>query len=480
MSDYDLIVIGAGVSGLDIAAQYVARNRGARVIILERDFTVGGRMKSLQGQEPDELRRTPARIMPSEGSSLLEKVCYSLGIMWEPTMGVEGEAQFGPAETNVPAYKNQYHTFSEGGEFALVQRLLEVVKQDGVEIVTGSQVLDITDNRQYVTVRTNGETLTASKIVCTVPPRELVRNITFNPPLESQRVNAMEDIATWKHNPALVEFTYEKKFWQDYHLEGPQFEGPCFQFYTGYNETDGLPMIVGYAHIPPQIGDNLTNWTSQQLAEKLRGQFSESQVFDFLEVSVRRWPKQNYVSLYEKGHNDIRPAKRIASAPAYQGKLLFTGTEYAQRAPGFVEGCFEATQHTMGQIFGYGAGGRDEYSDYSFGSEYSGSIYGAGIGGRRIYDKNGKLLCDLGYWHKGKNPEFRRQQISGNGRFAEYENNHGSFRSNNTLDKMSIPVNKTRSNLGSADFDVIQNGNGSPVVHESERERTYVRTTSRS
>ena len=196
--------------------------------------------------------------------------------------GQYNNALFGDYGGSHYLFKNGAKTLIEALiNSALIPNLREYIKCN--QIVT-----NINYNSYYVEVVTSsGQVYHCDKLCITIPPEPL-KNIIFNPPLETNKVEALAKIKMGSYKKIQIEFAKEDVFWKDnvpmFLTYNPKTNGTNYYLNEDNKEEDICPYILwnNYKYsknkpileaiCPANIGWNLAGKNDEEIIEMMMTQ----------------------------------------------------------------------------------------------------------------------------------------------------------------------------------------------------------------
>lgn len=345
----DVIIIGAGLSGLTTA--YYLNQKGISCLILEGRSRIGGRIYSKEG--PLEMGATWMGMQHTHLFQLLNqldietfeqftegKISYEVN----PNQPIQ---YFDMPPGQAPSYR------IKGGTTRLIQTLEE--KLDRTEICLDKRVKSIQDIGHQASVKLIDDTLyEAKQVILTIPPQLAEQNINFSPALPSQKSKLMSQTHTWMGESIKYGVTYVAPFWKDKGLSGMGFSqnGIIQEAHDHTNFEESYFAIKGFLNptlksLPADERKNLVISTLVRLFGK------EAQ--EYLAYNEHVWQYDELTSVKEaipvvphqnNGHSTLRE-------DAYEGKLIFSGTETSQVYAGYMDGAVYSGMYSAQKALQY-------------------------------------------------------------------------------------------------------------------------------
>lgn len=343
MTDLDVAVIGAGISGLAVA-DALSRD-GRRVRVFEARDRVGGRLLSMPmaGGSAD-LGAT--WFWPGEArvAALIEDLALPVHDHF-----IDGAAIMVAQETmrRVSVEMPQSYRFSNGADSltnALAARLPEGV------VALSAEVQRIERSQDHVLLRVGGDQISAEVAVVAVPPRLAVeRGVVVPTDLPSEVAHVAGAVAVWMGMTVKVVAQFANPFWREMGLSGTisAWDGP-FREIHDMSGVDGSPaMLFGFGDGSSDRSD--TDY-AEMFAQQLTGIFGPDGRPE--KTQVTNWAVQPFTT------PTARPASErydlFGHAALRQGcwddRLFWSSTETGVTAPGHIEGALDAAQRTVQAI----------------------------------------------------------------------------------------------------------------------------------
>lgn len=338
----DVIIVGAGLSGLHLAHQLVQNDISVRV--LEARERVGGRILSTPiGTAAFDMG--PAWFWEGQPRIAALILKFSLTVFEQFSKGdLTSEDQNGSVQSGRGFSSMEGSYRLKDGLAAMVQGLLEALPANSV--TTGSPVTKVVQNVDGVEVHANGKTYTAKHVVFALPPRVVGATLKFEPALPQDALSSLANVPTWMAGQAKAIAVYDSPFWREDGLSGDASSrfGPMVEMHDASPATGGPFAIFGFIGVPPEGRKNedaLRIALKQQL-----GRLFGPKAANPRELLVKDWAFDPFTSTADDlkplyAHPTYRPLP-----PAWDGKILFSGTEVAPQFGGYLEGALEAADNT--------------------------------------------------------------------------------------------------------------------------------------
>jgi monoamine oxidase len=353
-NDAEIIIIGAGLSGLTSAL--LLAEAGRSVCIVEARSRPGGRIRSVFDDDSGAYVADlgPTWIWPAFQpivSRWIDKLALEVVPQFETGKavldygpGAEPESRFFPGqESNMRVM---------GGMQEIIDRLVSLLP-DGV-IMTNSPVRSVSINAPKVELEVSNDAyplLKCDHVIVAIPPRIAAASVRWNPELPAALMRALQATPTWMAPHAKVVARYKAPFWREMGLSGriASKAGPIVEGHD-HCGPESLPAaifgFVGWSHdMRVEAGPDLKLHVQAQL-KRCFGATSP----DPLSVHIEDWASDPLVAtprdLSEPmSHPDIGPY--ILRQSHANEKIWFAGSETAQRGTGLVEGAFDAAEQTV-------------------------------------------------------------------------------------------------------------------------------------
>ncbi len=350
---HDVVVIGAGVSGL--AAADALRRRGLDVCILEGRDRIGGRVLSLPTAEGAGIDLGPAWIWPEYQPRIRDAITrFELEVIpqledglfvYEDVQGKVRQAQYPKRYSDAVRLR--------GGLGTLVQAQASAL--DGVELRLKQKVTALSFVDDAVTIAISGEQpMRARAVVVAVPPALSVPWI-HSPALPDELVTAMKRWPTWMAAHAKFVARYERPFWRDKGLSGAAVSqrGPLFEVADHSDPERGSHALFGFVGLPAPERAELGR--EQVIAAALKhlvalfgeaaGQPADTWLKDWSQAPLTAAPDD-----WRAGGTHPPYGEAPLTRPWFDRRLVFCAAETDPRFGGLVEGALTAGERAAQQV----------------------------------------------------------------------------------------------------------------------------------
>ena len=350
----EVLIVGAGLSGLALATKLF--NRGIEVRVIEARSRSGGRMLSVASTKKSidagHFDMGPSWVWP--GQPLIENLLKSMHIdIFEQYSS--GNLVY---EDELGLVRRDYDYSTMGGSLR-VDGGMQLVINRLKESLPDSSVLE---SHRLVNIKTPGDTVIATvetsqstiefqtnNIVFCVPPRLVATTIGFEPELPVDVLQSLRLIPTWMAGHGKLIAIYDQPFWRDMGLSGDAIsrQGPLMEIHDASPKNLACGALFGFvglpAHSPEREPSILVEHSIKQL-ERLFG----SQAANPVDVLFRDWALEPFTATQEdtlSGHHPNYGLTGNINAMKARG-IYFSSTETSSQSGGFIEGALEAAENT--------------------------------------------------------------------------------------------------------------------------------------
>lgn len=322
-----LAIIGAGLSGL-YAAHTLEKEY--EITIFEARSRLGGRVHTLEGFDlgPSWVWGHHHRIL-----SLIR----SLNIELFPQY-VHGHALYDAPQGVQPFLPpaSPPSARMKGGVKTLIDALASSLHNSTIRLA--EPVIALNGHNATMEIKTVKGRFEADLVLCTLPPRVAAETLCFDPPLPPSLLRQLSSIPTWMGHAAKCVIEFQTPFWRDIGLSGFCFSplGPLGEMHDAC--TDERAALFGFVR-----SDASMETFESDLRAQIERIFGESAT-PILSIRLVDWRRERFSSTPadQKGLSS-HPTYGL-SAPVYDNRLIFIGTETAFSEGGYLEGAIRSVE----------------------------------------------------------------------------------------------------------------------------------------
>lgn len=341
-TEFDIIIIGAGLSGLCLA--YFLRGQNYRIKIVEGRSRLGGRILTTFGNNtPIEMGATWFSPQHTELQKLLKELNLEI---FEQELGKT--AIYDPISTSphqvvsLPAHQEPSFRI-KGGTFSLIQALEKSLENLDLELKC--IVSSIKEEADMLRVETSQGDYKARKVVSTLPPFLFQNKIKVSPALPAAFVDIANKTHTWMGESIKIGLSYAIPFWKEKGLSGTIFSnpGPIPEMYDHSNAEHSAFALKGF------LNGAYCSISQEQRLELILKQLEKyygSQVREYLDYHELIW--QNEPLTFSRYSDHLFPHQNNGSEvfrnDYLNNNLFISGTETSASFPGYMEGAVRSSQ----------------------------------------------------------------------------------------------------------------------------------------
>jgi len=344
----DVIIIGAGLTGLTLARLLV--DNGQNVLVLEARDRVGGRIHTHTTSDGAEVEMGATWFFPHFNNLHKSMKSMNLGLMEQYMKGYtlqEGSAGSTPRKFYEGGSSDMFRI--KGGTSNLVTTLYNKIGHDKVEL---SQIVkEIKKIDGGVEVVTKDSCFNAKRIVTTIPPQLLAHTVQFNPALPNEVKQVISNTHTWMGGSMKGAITYAKPFWKEAGNSGAlySYAGPFVQMYD-QTSTDGKRFaLVGF------MDEKISSLPYEERKKKVTDQLVRvfgNEAREPIDYKDTYWADEEFTMPKNAGRlsahkNNGHQAYRT---PHLGGTVYIAGTETSSQAGGYMEGAINSANYVFKQL----------------------------------------------------------------------------------------------------------------------------------
>ena len=353
----DVIIVGAGLSGLALGEQLQQDGRSFQ--ILEARRRVGGRIFSEHAQNG---RRTAAFDMGPTwfwpGQERMRQLVSRLGLSTHLQYS-KGALVYEDASGRIQRH-NGFSTMEgsirvEGSMSAIVDGLASAIPQRRRTL--GACVTSVSYENDFFTVTysVDGQTKTAEskQLALAIPPRLAEDRIDFSGILNEPSRKVLRSVPTWMAGHAKFVAVFDSPFWKHAGLSGDGISrrGPLVETHDASPKDHQLHALFGFIGV--DVGARSNSSTLKHACIKQLTRMFGEQAKTPLDAFIKDWALESDTSVpsdfsapsshptygYPKGFSNL-----------CDGKLVFASTEVANHFGGYMEGALEAAEHAFSML----------------------------------------------------------------------------------------------------------------------------------
>lgn len=337
-SHHDVVVVGAGIGGLQAARELTAAGLSVRVV--EARDRLGGRLLSVDAA----LDLGATWFWP--GEPMVNELVRELGIATHP-QHLAGDAMYHdrPASRRIDGNPLDVPSgrFSQGAD-QLTQSLADLLPAGTIRLDSPVEAISI--NEQSAAVHTGGSEILSDHVVLAVPPALAVATIGFTPALPGPVAALCAATPVWMGTTTKVAAVYPHAFWRDAELSGSAIShfGPLREIHDMSGPRGAPAALFGFAPAAATI-------TEATVLDQLVEIFGPDAAAP-IRVVVQRWGRERWTTPQgADAPTDYQTyGHRLFQTPSLHGRLHWASTETAPRTPGHIEGALAAAHRAAGAI----------------------------------------------------------------------------------------------------------------------------------
>ena len=331
----DVVVIGAGISGVSVADQLI--RAGLTVTVLEARDRVGGRLLG----SPLDLgaswfwpgeHRVPA-LAQRLGIETFDQYRDGDAIIDDLT----GVQRYPGNPIDVPAHR------MIGGTAALAAALADQLPPGTIHFE--QPVLEITDDLSVVTT---DRVWQADNVVIALPPALAVRTIKLPSQLPPELIDVASRTPVWMGDSVKVVAVFSEPFWRRDGFAGAAMSrrGPLAEIHDMSGPGGEPAALFGFARAASMHPDIETD-----IREQLTRMFGP-QAETPTKLLIHDWSREQWTTPPSQGGSSEYGmfGHPLYRQPTLAGRLHWSSTETAQTFAGHIEGALEAAERSVAAL----------------------------------------------------------------------------------------------------------------------------------
>ncbi len=358
--DCDVIIVGAGLSGL--ACADLLRNAGLKIIVLEADERIGGRICSITDRGSGQYRADlgPTWIWPKYQPAIAP---------WFKRLEIETFDQYekgdalldlqtkGPVQRQFTPGQDGIARIS-GGPQSLIDKLSSRLEMGTIR--TAHRATKIEHHEAALKlfaidkVHDKHLSLYARRVVISVPLRMASQAIDWSGKLSAKVLQEMNDTPTWMATQAKAVALYEQPFWRKTGLSGRVASqvGPLAEIHDHCSLDGSGAALFGFIGWPHQMRKSRGPELKDLIADQLVRCFGD-QAGHYSALHIKDWATSETICSQQDlisppAHPEVT-SNRLRD-PHFDGRLFFCVSETSPQSPGLIEGAFTAAQLTATRL----------------------------------------------------------------------------------------------------------------------------------
>ncbi len=342
----DVAIVGAGLCGLALAR--VLTQRGLTVQVIEARDRLGGRVFTRTCEATGQALDLGASWFWPETEPRITALLSELGLasqtqhdpgdaLWLTDPNRDPERRIEPGGVHVGA------RCITGGAARLIETLAASLPPGSV--CTGVAVQALFDRGSFIELRpSSGQSFRARQVVLALPPRLVLEQIQFEPPLPAALAEALVSTPTWMAAQAKSVTTFDRPFWQAAGHSGNAFVrhgqavlGEVFDASRGDGGALGGFVALNAAQ-RENFKRGLPLLIDSQLAQLFGPLAQNGQAF------LQDWANEPWTcsTLDSKQAPEPPQNEPMLRQALWAGRVFFGGSETAAHGAGHMEGALES------------------------------------------------------------------------------------------------------------------------------------------
>lgn len=340
---HDLIVVGAGLAGLALAAR--AQESGRDVLVIEARARIGGRILS-HATAAGHYDLGPAWVWPAM-QPRIARAAAGMGLAIYPQEENGGflfQSRDGTVQRLPQGFAQSPPSMRIAGGIGALMRAFAARLPAGT-MRCGVKVDGLALDGDSVIVTAGAAHLRARQVALALPPR-LAAGLSLAPALPGATLRALQAVPTWMAGHAKALAIYDRAFWRAAGLSGGAFSqrGPLAEIHDA--SLPGAPdeaALFGFFGWPAAARAIERGRLETAVIEQLASLFS-AEAATPRELVIHDWSEDALTATELDraplaGHPDYAP---LALPAPWAGRVMLAGSEVAPEFGGYLEGALAA------------------------------------------------------------------------------------------------------------------------------------------
>ena len=333
----NVIIIGAGLSGLTIA--YNLKKKNISFKIFEAQNRLGGRIETIKGNlnTPMDLGATWFNDAHINLMTLINELEIEIFCQHSEGKTIFQTKSFEPPQIFYVPNSEQSSYRIKGGTSSVIEKLQNNIGNENIFLNTS--ITKIIDNGNFITiVDNNGNQYESKSVISTIPVQVLINKIEFVPNLSNQISQLMKNVQTWMSGSIKFSVEYDEPFWLQNQFSGTVFSqsGIAVEIYDHSNFEQSKFSLMGF------LNGSAVNYDVSQRENLVLSQIENlfgTIVKTPISYNDKIWDNEfiattNPKLLYAHQNN----GHPLLQKPLLGGKLFLAGTETSEKNSGYLDG----------------------------------------------------------------------------------------------------------------------------------------------
>lgn len=359
----DILVVGAGISGLNLAR--LLHNKGHDFMLMEARDRVGGRVLSSPMTDPPQdhaLDMGPSWFW--HGQPHIKQLLNDLQLQsyYQFTQGSMLIEQADGQLLRRDGYNPMLGSYRViGGMGAIATALASQLPTERLNLTHRLQRVEHQTNgiRAYFsTSPTNPEEIvciTTQHLVLAMPPR-LVGQVSFTPELDDDQQQSLRSIPTWMAGQAKFAVLYERPFWRDMGLSGTvmSYIGPLQEIHDASPNDGSRGALTGFIGWPAPMRHAQAKFLESKIRHQLSNLFGPIAAQP-QKILIQDWASNLGTTASSRDVTGATPMHPMQGMPKSLQRLgarniYLSSAELDSLNGGLLEGALTMSQHTFNQL----------------------------------------------------------------------------------------------------------------------------------
>ncbi|WP_395666072.1 flavin monoamine oxidase family protein [Methylocella sp.] len=198
-------------------------------------------------------------------------------------------------------------------------------------------------------------TVAAKQVVLALPPRLLEQNVVFGPALDAHLVEAMRETYTWMAAEAKIVTAFDAPLWRETGASGNAFvthaDATLYEIFDACDASGKKAALGAFVALPAELRKAFSVGLPLLAGNQIEQVFGAK--VDGGEQHFQDWAEEGFTAsardLVPPGEHPAYDNPHLRQA-AWEGRLLFGGSETAASAGGYMEGALDAAERLARDI----------------------------------------------------------------------------------------------------------------------------------